>query len=67
MKSLSVTTVSIYTSLQPMIASFVAIIIGQDRMTWDKPVAACLVLLSAYIVTVVTTADKGKKIEANAN
>ena len=67
MKSLSATTVSIYTNLQPMIASFVAIIIGQDRMTWDKPVAACLVLLSAYIVTVVTTADKGKKIEANAN
>ncbi len=54
MKSLSATTVSIYTNLQPMVASFVAIAIGQDRLTWDKPVAALLVLLSAYIVTVVT-------------
>ncbi len=53
MKTLSATTVSIYTNLQPMVASFVAIAIGQDRMTWDKPVAAILVLLSAYIVTVV--------------
>ena len=55
MKYLSATTVSIYTNLQPMVASFVAIAIGQDRLTWDKPVAAVLVLLSAYIVTVVTT------------
>lgn len=55
MKNLSATTVSIYTNLQPMVASFVAITIGQDRLTWDKPVAAILVLLSAYIVTVVTT------------
>ena len=54
MKYLSATTVSIYTNLQPMVASFVAIAIGQDRLTWDKPVAAVLVLLSAYIVTVVT-------------
>ena len=55
MKYLSATTVSIYTNLQPMVASFVAIAIGQDRLTWDKPVAAILVLLSAYMVTVVTT------------
>lgn len=51
MQSLSATTVSIYTNLQPMVASFVAIAIGQDHLTWDKPVAALLVLLSAYIVT----------------
>lgn len=58
MKTLSATTVSIYTNLQPMVASFVAIMIGQDRLTWDKPVAALLVLLSAYIVTQVTTNDE---------
>ena len=51
MKSLSATTVSIYTNLQPMVASFIAIALGQDRLTWDKPVAALLVLLSAWIVT----------------
>ena len=49
--------VSIYTNLQPVIASFVAIILGQDALTWDKPVAGALVLISAYIVTVVTAKE----------
>lgn len=51
MRHLKATTVSIYTNLQPIVASLVAIAIGQDVMTWDKPVALFLVLLSAYIVT----------------
>ena len=50
MKYLQATTVSIYTNLQPVIASFVAIMLAQDVLTWDKPVAGVLVLLSAYIV-----------------
>ena len=57
MKYLQATTVSIYTNLQPVIASFVAIMLGQDVLTWDKPVAGVLVLLSAYIVTVVTAKE----------
>lgn len=67
MKFLSATTVSIYTNLQPMVASFVAIAIGQDRLTWDKPVAAILVLLSAYIVTVVTTKSETLKNDKAGN
>jgi len=59
MKYIQATTVSIYTNLQPVIASLVAILIGQDILTWDKPVAGILVLLSAYIVTVA--ASKAKK------
>jgi drug/metabolite transporter (DMT)-like permease len=51
MKYLRATTVSIYTNLQPIVASLVAIAIGQDIFTWDKPVAAVLVLLGAYLVT----------------
>lgn len=51
MRYLKATTVSVYTNLQPIVASFVAIAIGQDTATWDKPVALTLVLLSAYIVT----------------
>lgn len=51
MKYLRATTVSVYTNLQPVVASLVAFAIGQDALTWDKPVAAVLVLLSAYIVT----------------
>ena len=38
-------------NLQPVVASLVAIAVGQDLLTWDKPVAALLVLLGAYIVT----------------
>ena len=68
MRSLNATTVSIYTNLQPMVASFVAILIGQDRLTWDKPVAAVLVLLSAYIVTVLPAAnDGGAKMAEKGN
>ncbi|UEA64347.1 EamA family transporter [Hoylesella buccalis] len=51
MRYLTATTVSIYTNLQPVVASLVAIYIGQDVLTWDKPVAGILVLLSAYIIT----------------
>ena len=51
MRFLPATTVSIYTNLQPIVASLVAIAIGQDFFTWDKPVAGVLVLLRAYIVT----------------
>ena len=51
MKYLRATTVSIYTNLQPIVASLVAIAIGQDVFSWDKPVAAILVLLGAYLVT----------------
>ena len=51
MQYLKATTVSTYTNLQPVVASLVAIAVGQDLLTWDKPVAALLVLLGAYIVT----------------
>ncbi len=51
MRHLQATTVSVYTNLQPIVASFVAIAIGQDLLTWDKPLALVLVLLSAWIVT----------------
>ena len=54
MNTLHATTVSIYTNLQPIVASMVAIFVGQDFLSWDKIVAAALVLLSAYIVTNAT-------------
>ena len=54
MKTLHATTVSIYTNLQPIVASMVAIFVGQDFLSGDKIVAAALVLLSAYIVTNAT-------------
>lgn len=51
LRYLKTTTVSVYTNLQPIVASFVAIAIGQDLLIWDKPVSLALVLLSAWIVT----------------
>ncbi len=52
LRFLKATTVSIYTNIQPVVASLVAIAVGQDHLSWDKPVAAVLVLLGAYIVTI---------------
>ena len=51
LRYLKTTTVSVYTNLQPVVTSFVAIAIGQDLLSWDKPVSLALVLLSAWIVT----------------
>ena len=51
MRYLKATTVSVYTNLQPIVASLVAIALSQDVLTWDKPIALVLVLLSAWLVT----------------
>ncbi len=51
MRYLRATTVSVYMNLQPVVAALAAIMIGQDHLTWDKPVAAVLVMVGAYIVT----------------
>lgn len=51
LKRLRATTVSVYMNLQPIVASVAAIAVGQDTLTWDKPVAALLVLSGAYVVT----------------
>lgn len=51
MRYLKATTVSVYTNLQPVVASLVAIALSQDVLTWDKPIALVLVLLSAWLVT----------------
>lgn len=51
LKRLEASTVSIFMNLQPIVASVVAIIIGQDVFTWDKPVATFLVVAGVYLVT----------------
>lgn len=51
MKRLDATTVSTYTNLQPIVTALIAITIGQDIFTWDKPLALTLVLVGAYLVT----------------
>lgn len=51
LKRLEASTVSIFMNLQPLVASVVAIIVGQDRFSWDKPVAAVMVITGVYLVT----------------
>lgn len=51
LKRIRPTTVSMYNNAQPLIASTIAIVIGQDIFSWDKPVAAALVFTGVYLVT----------------
>lgn len=51
LKRIKATTASVYINLQPLVASTVAILIGQDLFGWDKVLAACLVIAGVYIVT----------------
>lgn len=50
-KTVRPTTVSMYNYLQPIVASFVAIIIGMDNFGWDKIISTVLVFTGVYIVT----------------
>jgi len=52
LKSLEAATVSIFMNLQPIVASVVAISIGQDDLTLKKGLAALLVLSGVYLVSV---------------
>jgi drug/metabolite transporter (DMT)-like permease len=61
LKRLEASTVSIFMNLQPIVASIVAIIAGQDTFTWDKPLATILVIIGVYLVTV---SSKNKNIES---
>ncbi len=51
LKRIRPTTVSMYNNVQPIVASIIAIMIGQDTLSWDKPIAACLVFTGVYLVT----------------
>jgi drug/metabolite transporter (DMT)-like permease len=51
LSKLKASTVSIYMNLQPLTASIVAIVIGQDTFSWDKPLTAVLVIAGVYLVT----------------
>lgn len=51
LNKLKASVVSIYMNLQPIIASIAAIAVGQDLLTWDKPLAAIIVIAGVYLVT----------------
>lgn len=45
------TTVSIYSNLQPVVTSTMAILVGQDVFTWNKPAALALIGIGVYLAT----------------
>lgn len=45
------TTISMYNNVQPLIASSIAIFVGQDRFTVEKLIAALLIFSGVYLVT----------------
>ena len=52
LKKIRPTTVSMYNYLQPIIATFIAIIIGLDTFEWKKLGAALMVFFGVYLVTI---------------
>lgn len=52
LKRIRPTTVGSYNYLQPLVASFAAIAVGQDVLTWEKPTAALFIFTGVYLVTI---------------
>lgn len=51
LKYVSPTVVSTYVYMQPVVASIVAMILGQDRLTGIKVISAILVFIGVYLVS----------------
>lgn len=51
LKRIRPTTVSMYNYAQPIVASFIAILIGQDNFSIQKLLSAVLVFVGVYLVT----------------
>ena len=50
-KRIRPTTMAMYNNLQPLVASFIAISIGQDTFSIEKAFSGILILLGVYLVT----------------
>lgn len=51
-KNLRPTIVSMYSYVQPLVASIAAVVIGMDTFGWHKALAGGLVFLGVYVVTI---------------
>lgn len=51
LKRIRPTTVSMYNYVQPIVASFIAVLIGQDTFSWQKILASAFVFVGVYLVT----------------
>lgn len=61
LKYIKATTASIYMNFQPIVASVVAILMGQDVFSWEKPLAAVLVIAGVILVSVKTKSKNKPK------
>jgi len=50
-KQIRPTTIGMYNYLQPLVASFIAVMWGQDIFSWTKPISALLIFTGVYFVT----------------
>jgi drug/metabolite transporter (DMT)-like permease len=50
-KQIRPTTIGMYNYLQPLVASFIAIMWGHDVFSWTKPLSAILIFTGVYFVT----------------
>lgn len=50
-KTIRPTLVSMYSYIQPIIATVISIIIGMDILTWQKILAATMVFAGVFIVS----------------
>jgi len=50
-KQIRPTTIGMYNYLQPLVASFIAVMWGYDVFSWTKPFAAILIFTGVYFVT----------------
>ena len=62
LKQLSPTTVSIYIYLQPILATIFAIFWGSDSLDGQKIIAAILIFLGVYLVSVRSLKDRKEKL-----
>lgn len=61
LKYISPTRESLYSYLQPVIVTIVAIILGQDKLSWIDPVSLLLIFASFYLLTFDKKKIPGKK------
>ena len=50
-KKIRPTTISMYNNMQPLLASIIAIIMGQDTFSIEKVISGVLILFGVYLVT----------------
>ena len=62
LRRISASSSSMYTNIQPLTATVMALVLGQDILTWDKPLALLLIVFGVYLVNHrINTARKRKE------